>query len=109
MSDPSQRDEGFGSEESRLSGRVRRYAKVGTSVGGLAAQVVASRLFGVSIDRDTHSAELKAALGGLVLKIGEPLLPVGAQLASHASAHERPAHRWCVGLQLPQLLGIFAR
>jgi predicted unusual protein kinase regulating ubiquinone biosynthesis (AarF/ABC1/UbiB family) len=65
MSDPPHGDEGFGSEESRLSGRVRRYAKVGTSVGGLAAQVVASRLFGVSIDRDTHSAELKAALGGL--------------------------------------------
>ena len=65
MTDPPHRDRDFGSEESRLSGRVRRYAKVGTSVGGLAAQVVASRLFGVSFDRSTHSAELKAALGGL--------------------------------------------
>jgi len=65
MSDPSDRDQGFGSEESRLSGRVRRYAKVGTSVGGLAAQVVASRLFGVGLNRAAHSADLKAALGGL--------------------------------------------
>ena len=55
----------FGREDSRLSGRVRRYAKVGSSVGGLAAQVAASRIFGRSLDRVTHSAELKAALGGL--------------------------------------------
>ncbi len=55
----------FGREDSRLSGRVRRYAKVGASVGGLAAQVAASRIFGRSLDRATHSAELKAALGGL--------------------------------------------
>lgn len=53
------------SETSRLSGRVRRYAKVGTSVGGLAAQVVGARYLGFGLDRDKHSSELKAALGGL--------------------------------------------
>lgn len=53
------------SETSRLSGRVRRYAKVGTSVGGLAAQVVGARYLGIGLDRDKHSSELKAALGGL--------------------------------------------
>ena len=65
MNETPERDESFGREDSRLSGRVRRYARVGTSVGGLAAQVVASRIFGVGLDRATHSADLKAALGGL--------------------------------------------
>ncbi len=53
------------SETSRLSGRVRRYAKVGTSVGGLAAQVVGARYLGIGLDKGKHSSELKAALGGL--------------------------------------------
>ena len=46
----------FGREDSRLSGRVRRYAKVGASVGGLAAQVAAARIFGRSLDRRADSA-----------------------------------------------------
>ena len=33
-------------EESSFGGRVRRYARVGTSVGGLAARVAGNRLFG---------------------------------------------------------------
>ncbi|WP_193370270.1 ABC1 kinase family protein [Pelagibius marinus] len=57
--------EDFGAEDSRLSGRVRRYAKVGSSVGGLAAQVVGARYLGMGLDRGKHSSELKAALGGL--------------------------------------------
>ena len=65
--DPSVEDEEDFREEgdSRLSGRVRRYAKVGTSVGGLAAQVVGARYLGLGLDRGKHSSELKAALGGL--------------------------------------------
>jgi predicted unusual protein kinase regulating ubiquinone biosynthesis (AarF/ABC1/UbiB family) len=63
---PNDNDEDFGQEgDSRLSGRVRRYAKVGSSVGGLAAQVVGARYFGLGLDRGKHSSELKAALGGL--------------------------------------------
>ncbi len=58
-------DSDFGDEESRLSGRVRRYARVGGRVGGLAARVVGARVFGLGLDRARHSAELKAALGGL--------------------------------------------
>ncbi|NIA69133.1 AarF/ABC1/UbiB kinase family protein [Pelagibius litoralis] len=52
-------------DTSRLSGRMRRYAKVGTSVGGLAAQVVGARYLGIGLDRGKHSSDLKAALGGL--------------------------------------------
>ncbi|MGD1878188.1 MAG: ABC1 kinase family protein [Kiloniellaceae bacterium] len=54
-----------GESDSRLSGRVRRYAKVGSSVGGLAAQVVGARYLGIGLDRGKHSSDLKAALGGL--------------------------------------------
>ncbi|MHA1152358.1 MAG: ABC1 kinase family protein [Alphaproteobacteria bacterium] len=58
-------DSELGDEESRLTGRVRRYARVGSSVGGLAARVVGARVFGLRFDRVRHSADLKAALGGL--------------------------------------------
>ena len=58
-------DGDFGSEASRFSGRLGRYARVGTQVGGLAAQVVGARVLGLDLDRGRHSADLKAALGGL--------------------------------------------
>lgn len=52
-------------EEDSTLGRVRRYAKVGASVGGLAAKLGAERMLGVKLDRGKHAAELRAALGGL--------------------------------------------
>lgn len=52
-------------EEDSALGRVRRYAKVGASVGGLAAKLGAERMLGVKLDRGRHAAELRAALGGL--------------------------------------------
>ncbi len=55
----------FGSEQSSLGGRARRYARVGGSVGGLAAQIVGARYLGRDLDRGRHSADLKRALGGL--------------------------------------------
>jgi predicted unusual protein kinase regulating ubiquinone biosynthesis (AarF/ABC1/UbiB family) len=65
------------SEDNTLSGRVRRYARVGTAVGGLAARLGAERLLGIEIDRGRHAADLRAALGGLK----GPLMKV-AQLLS---------------------------
>jgi predicted unusual protein kinase regulating ubiquinone biosynthesis (AarF/ABC1/UbiB family) len=53
------------SEDNRLGGRIRRYARVGTAVGGLAARVVGERYLGIKLDRGQHAAELRAALGGL--------------------------------------------
>ena len=58
-------DDGFGKEDSTLGGRVRRYAKVSSSVGGLAAQLVGARYLGRALDRGEHSAELKQVLGNL--------------------------------------------
>lgn len=52
-------------EEDSTLGRVRRYAKVGASVGGLAAKLGAERVLGVKLDRGRHASELRAALGGL--------------------------------------------
>jgi len=52
-------------EGDSLGGRLNRYARVGASVGGLAARLAGERYFGWTLDRDKHAAELKAALGGL--------------------------------------------
>jgi predicted unusual protein kinase regulating ubiquinone biosynthesis (AarF/ABC1/UbiB family) len=52
-------------EGDSLGGRPGRYARVGTSVGGLAARLAAERYLGLSLDRDRHAAELRSALGGL--------------------------------------------
>jgi predicted unusual protein kinase regulating ubiquinone biosynthesis (AarF/ABC1/UbiB family) len=52
-------------EDDRLGGRIRRYARVGTGVGGLAARLAGERLFGLPLDRGRHAEDLRAALGGL--------------------------------------------
>ena len=53
------------SEENSLTGRVKRYARVGGAVGGLAARLAGQRYLGIEMDRDRHAQDLKAALGGL--------------------------------------------
>jgi predicted unusual protein kinase regulating ubiquinone biosynthesis (AarF/ABC1/UbiB family) len=52
-------------EDNSLLGRVGRYARVGTSVGGVAAKLAGQRYLGLSVDRERNAADLKAALGGL--------------------------------------------
>jgi len=52
-------------EPSTLVGRVRRYARVGGAVGGLAARVAGQRYLGLDLDRPRHARELRDALGGL--------------------------------------------
>lgn len=64
--------------QSNLTGRMRRYARVGGAVGGAAARFAGSRLFGVELDRDRHAAELTRALGGLK----GPLMKVAQLLAT---------------------------
>ena len=65
-------------DQNRLGARVKRYAQVGTSVGGLAAQFAANRFLGVTLDSEKHSANLKSALGDLK----GPLMKA-AQLLAH--------------------------
>lgn len=52
-------------ERARFTGRVKRYAKVSTAVGGLAARLAGERFLGIKLDRDVHARELKQALGSL--------------------------------------------
>jgi hypothetical protein len=56
--------------------------------------------------RAMHLTE-RGGRGRLVLELGEPLLPTGAELGHHAPLHEGPAHRRRFALQLLQLLDIF--
>ncbi len=67
-----------GRESDSLAGRMRRYARVSTSVGGIAARFGAERLFGLPLDRDRHAADLRRALGGLK----GPLMKVAQLLAT---------------------------
>lgn len=63
-------------ERNRFTGRVARYAKVGTGVGGIAAKMVGSRAFGLEMDRGKNAAELARALGGLkgpIMKVAQLL------------------------------------
>lgn len=65
-------------EANRLSGRVKRYARVGTGMGGVAARFAGQRLFGLEGDRGKNAAALTAALGGLK----GPLMKVAQMLAT---------------------------
>ncbi len=53
------------SEDSSVTGRARRYARVGGAVGVLALRFAGSKYLGMKIDKDRHASDLKAALGGL--------------------------------------------
>lgn len=53
------------SDENTVGGRVRRYARVGTAVGGLAARLAGARYLGFDLDTGRHAQDLTAALGGL--------------------------------------------
>lgn len=64
-------------DEGSVTGRVKRYARVSTTVGGLAARLAGERVLGLPLDRAGHAAELRKALGGLK----GPLMKV-AQLMS---------------------------
>ncbi len=52
-------------DDNSLTGRALRYAKVGRTVGGLAARLAGERYLGLPINRLEHAADLTAALGGL--------------------------------------------
>src|SRR5258707_11499773 len=68
----------FVSDDNSLTGRVRRYAQVGTAMGGLAARLAGERYLGLNLDRGRHTAELTAGLGG----IKGPLMKGAQRLAT---------------------------
>src|SRR5579883_3476812 len=70
---------------STFTGRMRRYAQVSTTVGGLAVRLAGARYLGLPVDRARHAADLKAALGG----IKGPLMKVAQLLATIPEALPR--------------------
>ena len=65
-------------EENTLAGRMARYAKVSTAMGGIAARVAGERYLGIKVEREKAAEDLKAALGGLK----GPLMKVAQLLAT---------------------------
>ena len=61
-----------------IGGQLRRYARVGGAVGGLAANYAGRRILGRKIEHDAHARELAAAVGGLK----GPLMKVAQILAT---------------------------
>ncbi len=62
-----------------MAGKLSRYAKVGTAMGGIAARAAGARFFGLPLDAGAHAADLRAALGGLkgpLMKVAQILSTV---------------------------------
>src|SRR5437762_3687310 len=83
------------SDENSLTGRVRRYARVGSAMAGLGARLAGERYLGVPIDRERHAADLRAALGG----IKGPLMKVAQLLATIPEALPEEYVRELIQLQ----------
>ncbi len=67
------------SEKNRFSARAKRYAKVGTRVGGVAARVASQRFLGAKPDRSGNALALASALGGLkgpIMKVAQLLATI---------------------------------
>ena len=63
-------------ESGRVGGRIRRYARVTSTMTGLAARMAGERYLGMQIDRSKHAADLREALGGLkgpIMKVAQIL------------------------------------
>lgn len=66
-------------ERNRFSARARRYAQVGTSVGGVAARMAGQRVLRRPSDRAGNALALSTALGGLkgpIMKVAQLLATV---------------------------------
>src|SRR3982074_2686436 len=66
-------------EKNRFSARAKRYANVGTKVGGVAARMAGQRLMGASGNPAGNALALAAALGGLkgpIMKVAQLLATI---------------------------------
>ena len=111
-------------DQNSLGGRVRRYARVSTAVGGIAARLAGERFLGLDLDRNQHAAELRAALGGLkgpLMKVAQIMATVPdalpteyvaelGQLQSNAPSMGWPFVKRRMGTELgPHWQGRFTR
>jgi predicted unusual protein kinase regulating ubiquinone biosynthesis (AarF/ABC1/UbiB family) len=66
-------------EKNRFSARAKRYARVGTKVGGVAARIAGQRLVGAQGGRAGNALALASALGGLkgpIMKVAQLLATI---------------------------------
>jgi predicted unusual protein kinase regulating ubiquinone biosynthesis (AarF/ABC1/UbiB family) len=66
-------------EANRFSARAKRYARVGTNVGGVAARVATARVLGRKQDHTRNALDLAVALGGLkgpIMKVAQLLATI---------------------------------
>jgi predicted unusual protein kinase regulating ubiquinone biosynthesis (AarF/ABC1/UbiB family) len=69
----------YDSEANRFSARAARYARVGANVGGVAARIAGTRLFGMEGQGASNAAALAQALGGLkgpIMKVAQLLATI---------------------------------
>ena len=74
------------SDKNNLSGRLRRYAKVGGTIGGLAGKMATARLLGRDLNQTKDAQDLEVALGGLkgpLMKVAQLLATVPDALPSN--------------------------
>ena len=83
------------SDENSFGGRVKRYAQVGTRIGGFAARLAGGRVLGIEPDRARNAETLKLALGGLK----GPLMKVAQILATIPDALPKEYARELAQLQ----------
>src|SRR5208282_4558210 len=90
-------------EQSTFGARVKRYARVGRAVGGLAVELAGKRYLGFSLDRGRHASELATALGGLkgpLMKVAQLLSTIPDALPSEYASElsrlqaDAPAMGW---------------
>ncbi len=75
--------------ENTVAGRVRRYAQVGTAIGGFAARVAGERVLGLKGDANKNAEALKLALGGLkgpLMKVAQILSSIPEALPAEYAA-----------------------
>ena len=77
------------SDENTLTGRVKRYAQVGTAIGGFAARVAGERVLGIKSNPAKNAEGLKLALGGLkgpLMKVAQILSTIPEALPAEYAA-----------------------
>jgi len=82
-------DEPRDREANRFGGRMRRYARVGSSMSGLAARLAGDRLFGRETDTEALAVEVTRVLGNLkgpVMKVAQILATIPEALPREFAA-----------------------
>lgn len=108
MTDKPKGSRGKGSvPKGSLTGRVRRYAKVSTTMTGLAARLAGQKYLGLDINKPAHARQLMESLGDLK----GPLLKIAQLLATipEALPREYVLELQKLQSQAPPMSGPFVR